>query len=285
MEKRLKTLVVNADDFGLTERINCGIESAFARGILRSASIMPNGTAFDDAVRIAAATPGLGVGIHISLVDEQCVAPPANLGGLADARGRLPKHYQEFLLLWSLRRFDTRHIRAEVAAQVSRVIEAGIRPTHLDSHQHLHLLPPIMTVVLEAAASAGIPVVRLPGDRSQGRGISGKILARLSRRAQPRLRVMGIRFADHFWGLAHSGSMNETNLRQAMERLKVGVNEIMCHPGFSDPPLRARYPWHYHWDEETAALTSAKIRAYVDDHDIRLANFRDAWEPSPPRAE
>jgi chitin disaccharide deacetylase len=274
----LKTLVVNADDFGLSERINCGIESAFRRGILRSASIMPNGTAFDDAVKIAAAAPGLGVGIHLSLVGEQCAARPADVRGLADAQGRLPKHHQEFLLRWLFRRFDERHVRAEVAAQISRVLKAGIRPTHLDSHQHLHLLPSILTVVLEAVTSAGIPVVRLPNDRSQGRGLKGEILAWLSRRALPRLCFMGVRSVDHFWGLANSGFMNEMNLKRVIERLKDGVNEIMCHPGFSDPITLARYPWHYHWDDETAALTSAEIRAYVDDHDIRLANFRDAWE-------
>jgi chitin disaccharide deacetylase len=271
-------LVANADDFGLSEPINRGIESAFNRGILRSASIIPNGTAFDDAVRIAGAAPGLGVGIHLSLVGEQCAARLADVRGLADEQGRLPKHYREFLLRWSLRRFDARHIRAEVAAQISRVLEAGINPTHLDSHQHLHLLPPILTVVLEALASAGILVVRLPDDRSQGRGLRRKILAGLSRRALPRIGVLGIRSVDHFWGLAHSGRLNETHLRRVLERLKEGVNEIMCHPGFSDPLTLSRYPWGYHWDEETTALTSAEICAYVRDNKIRLANFRDAWE-------
>lgn len=282
MENRPRALVVNADDFGLSEQINYGIESAFARGILRSASIMPNGKAFEDAVRIAAATPGMSVGIHLSLVGEQCAARTDDVRGLADARGRLPKHARDFLLRWTLRRFDARQIRAEVAAQISRVLEAGIKPTHLDSHQHLHLLPPILTIVLESVKSAGIPVVRLSDDRSQGGGLRREILARLSRRALPRLRAAGIRSADHFWGLAHSGCMNETNLRRVLERLKDGVNEIMCHPGFSDPTTRARYPWRYHWDDETAALTSAEIRAYVQDHDIRLANFRDAWESQLP---
>jgi len=68
MQNQFKTLVVNADDFGLSKQINRGIEAAFSNGILRSASIMPNGMAFDDAVRLAFALPELGVGIHLSLV-------------------------------------------------------------------------------------------------------------------------------------------------------------------------------------------------------------------------
>lgn len=277
MENRPRILVVNADDFGLSEQINRGIEAAFVRGILRSASIMPNGAAFDDAVRIAAATPGLGIGIHLSLIDEQCSARLAEVQGLADAWGRLPKHYQGFLLRWLLRRFNTRHIRTEVRAQISRVLQSGIKPTHLDSHQHLHLFPPVLTVVLEEAVSAGIPVIRLPDERSQGRGIRGKVLARLSSRTLPRLRLLQIRSVDHFWGLSHSGCMSETHLLGVLARLKSGINELMCHPGFSDPATRARYPWRYHWDEETSALTSATIRAYVHGHNIRLANFGDAW--------
>jgi len=118
MENRQRILVVNADDFGLSEQINRGIESAFVRGILRSASIMPNGKAFEDAVRIAAATPGLGVGIHLSLVDEHCAARPEDVRGLVDARGRLPKRARDFLVRWSLRRFDARQVRAEVEAQI-----------------------------------------------------------------------------------------------------------------------------------------------------------------------
>src|SRR5512136_946056 len=126
MENHQRILVVNADDFGLSEQINRGIESAFVRGILRSASIMANGKAFDDAVRIATATPGLGGGIHLSLVDEQSAARPAQLGGLVDADGRLPKDYHDLLLRWSLGRFNASHIRTEIAAQISRVLEAGI---------------------------------------------------------------------------------------------------------------------------------------------------------------
>jgi chitin disaccharide deacetylase len=277
MEYRTRILVVNADDFGLSKQINRGIESAFVRGILRSASIMPNGRAFDDAVRIAAAAPELGIGIHLSLVDEHCSARPADIDRLADSQGRLPKNARDFMVRWSLRQFGARQVRAEIAAQISRVLEAGIIPTHLDSHQHLHLFPPVLPIILDAAARAAIPVIRVPDDHSPGRGTKGEILAWLSRRARPRLGAAHLRSADHFWGLARSGCMNVTNLRDVLGRLKGGVNEVMCHPGFSDPATRDRYPWRYCWDEETAALTAAETRAYVGDQGIRLASFRTAW--------
>lgn len=276
-------MVVNADDFGLSEAINSGIESTFTRGILRSASLMPNGRAFHDAVRIAAALPGLGVGIHLSLIDEQCSARSTEIRGLADVEERLPRHYRAFLFSWLMRKFSLQQIRIEVRSQILRVLEAGIQPTHLDSHQHLHLFPPILDIVLEETARAGIRVIRLPADCSPGRGIKGEILARFSRRAMPRMRASGIRFADHFWGMACSGCMNEKNLLSILAGLKSGINELMCHPGFSDTATRERYPWRYHWDEEASALTSPSIPAFIESQNIRLASFRDAWEPNPPR--
>jgi len=262
----------------LHEQINSGIEAAFHRGILRSASIMPNGSAFEDAVRIAKSATGLGIGIHLSLVDERSTAPIAEVRGLADSSGRLPGNYKDFLLGWALRRFGERAIRAEVTAQIDRVRGAGLVPTHLDSHQHLHLLPAVLSIVLDAAVAAKIPVVRLTDEAARGGGLKRVILARLSRRALPRLRARGIRTADRFWGLARSGSMIEANLQHVLEGLEYGVNELMCHPGFSDPQTRARYPWQYRWDEEAAALMSGDIRAYIDNNGIRLTNFGDAWD-------
>ena len=277
------TLVVNADDFGLSEGIDRGIQSAFRQGILRSASLMPNGSAFDDAVRIACDTPGLGVGIHLSLVDEHCIAPLAEVEGLADEAGRLPRTYSAFVRSFILRRFGIQQVRAEIEAQVRRVLDAGIKPTHLDSHQHLHIFPSILTVVLDVAKTVGIPVVRLPLDQScrglpfGGRGIQGKALSLLCRRAAPRISAARLRRADFFWGFEVSGQLDEANLKLILNRLGEGVNEVMCHPGFSDSATKARYPWGYRWDDEAAALMSESVCEMVRDRGIRLANFRDAW--------
>jgi chitin disaccharide deacetylase len=133
-----------------------------------------------------------------------------------------------------------------------------------------------LPIVLEAAASASIRVVRLPIDASC-KGIKAKILALLSNRALSRVKILGIRTADHFWGLAQSGNMNEINLLRALKGLGNGVNEIMCHPGFSTPDAEERYAWNYHWEDEAAAVMSPNVAAFIQEHSIRLANFRTAW--------
>ena len=92
-----------------------------------------------------------------------------------------------------------------------------------------------------------------------------------------RVRQAGLHTADWFWGLGVSGQMNEANLMETLGRLRPGVNEIMCHPGISDPETAERYPWGYSWDDELAALTSEHVRQFIESNNIRLASFADAW--------
>jgi len=276
------TLVANADDFGLSAGINRGIESAYRNGILRSASLMPNGAAFHDAVGIARENPGLGVGIHVSLIDERCVAPVEQLRGLAAKDGSLPRSYGAFVKAFLTRKFGVAEARTEIEAQVARAFAAGIAPTHIDFHQHLHMLPSVFKIVLAVAQSTGIRAVRVPLDRgaqasSVARRAQNRVLFLLCDRNAKRLAKAGIRFAHQFHGLWLSGNMNETSLLATLGCLKPGVNEIMMHPGFLDAETAARYDWGYHWDDEYAALVSPSVRSFVEERGIRLASFADAW--------
>lgn len=240
---------------------------------------MPNGAAFDDAVQIASNTAGLGVGIHLSLVDERCVAPASALGGLVDSNGSLPPSYEAFAKAYLLRRFTLRQIKTEIEAQIARVLSSGIKPTHVDSHQHLHVFPGIIGVVVDAAKSAGIPVIRIPMEIGGigARGYQQKVLAILCRRAAAKANRTGLRYADHFWGFGVSGHMIEHNLIETISRLGGGVNEIMCHPGFSELSTSQRYQWNYEWDAEAHALWADAVLEMIKDRGIRLANFAEAW--------
>ena len=162
MENSRIILVVNADDFGLSQGINRGIESAFRQGILRSTSLMPNGAAFEDALLVAARNPELGIGIHISLVGEKCVAPAASLGQLVSESGELPQSYLTFVKGLIQRRFSLPEIRTEISTQIKKALATGIHFTHIDSHQHLHMMPGILELVIDSAHVAGIGVIRLP---------------------------------------------------------------------------------------------------------------------------
>lgn len=284
MTGQAKILVVNADDFGLSEGINRGILLANQNEILRSASIMVNGSAFEDAVRIARETPTLDVGIHLSLIGEKSVSPAGELRRMVDANGLLPESYPAFTRQLLSKRFSVGDVQNEIRAQIERAMEAGLDLSHIDSHQHVHMLPAVFEIVLNVASEYGIPVVRIPLQQS-GSQLGGVIaqmmqaffFSRVSRGRLRQVEAAGLHTADWFWGLNLSGKMNETNLMAVLENLRPGVNEIMCHPGISDPATADHYPWGYSWDDEVAALQSQAIRRFIEDNNIRLASFKDAW--------
>ena len=153
-------LVVNADDFGISARINEGILLAHRAGIVTATSLMAVGRAFEQAVQYCRAAPALDVGVHLTLVAERPLL--AGRSSLAGDDGRFPESAGAFLRRWlkgSIRRAD---VQAEWSAQIERVLDHGIRVTHLDSHQHVHILPGLADLSLKLAARYTIPFVRVP---------------------------------------------------------------------------------------------------------------------------
>jgi len=277
-------LIVNADDFGLTPRVNDGVLEAHARGILTSASIMPVGRAFDHAARLAREVPALDIGIHLTLVEERPLLPGAEVPSLVGPEGRFAGHADRFVLRYLAGRIDPDDVRRELAAQCRRVLDAGLSPSHLDSHQHVHLLPAVLDVVAELSREFGIPAIRLVNEPRVLRGLrhappvrvgQALIVNALGRRARRRLRTP----VDGFLGFLCAGRLSEGELLRLLEHFPSrGSWELGCHPGLAD--AATPYPrWRYQWEHELAALTSPRVRALVARKGIHLVGFRDLAEP------
>ena len=260
-------LIVNADDFGFTRDVNAGIVEAHRRGILTATTLMANGDGFEDAVRLAGETPSLDIGVHLVLVQGRSVLDP---------RRELPATLQALMgALWrrELRVYD------ELAAQVRKIVATGIRPSHLDTHKHTHLLPPVLSAVARIAREFNIPWVRRPfdfgidpGTRLTKRGVS--VAMRLMR---PRFAstLDGLRFTDHFTGFQITGTLNEGSLAATLEKLPPGLTEFMCHPGHLGPELRgAATRLKESRAAELAALLSPRTRPVLEQRGIQLMNYR-----------
>ena len=141
----MRSLAVNADDFGFTRDVNRGIVEAHLQGILTSTTLMATGPAFDDAVGLAKEHPTLDIGCHLVLVGD--ASYPPTVAKLIQA-----------VALKRIRVYD------ELAAQVRRILDAGLAPTHLDTHKHTHLLPPVLDAVARLSEEFQIPWVRRPFD-------------------------------------------------------------------------------------------------------------------------
>ena len=268
-----KRLVVNADDFGFTRDVNEGILEAHRRGILTSTTLMANGEAADHAVQMAAGAPALDIGCHLVLVGGRSLVDgseqPRSLAALAArlAVGRVKVH-------------------AEFDAQVRHIVEAGIRPSHLDTHKHTHLLPEVLEAVARVSRDYAIPWVRRPFDLPLPREVSrevgaatrlrSRLLGAMEGRFSRVLAGHGCRSTEHFSGIQVTGRLGTSQLVALIRALPEGTTELMCHPGYCRAELRGGHTrLKESRERELEALTSQEARAALAECGVALVSFRD----------
>ncbi|HEV2667612.1 MAG TPA: ChbG/HpnK family deacetylase, partial [Blastocatellia bacterium] len=143
MTHQTRRLIVNADDFGLTNGVNCAIIEGHTRGLVSSATLMANMPAFDAAVRLAKDHPSLGVGLHFNITQGRPVAGASRVGSLIDDRGEFWGTSTAFLRRMLAGRLKIEEVVIELRAQIEKALNAGLRLTHVDSHKHTHALPQV----------------------------------------------------------------------------------------------------------------------------------------------
>jgi predicted glycoside hydrolase/deacetylase ChbG (UPF0249 family) len=267
-----KLLVVNADDFGFTPDVNQGIVEAHRRGILTAATLMANGDAFEDAVQLGRETPSLDIGCHLVLV-----------GGVSLVSGK-PYPLTVGALLRALVSRDIRPYE-ELRAQVRRICDAGISPTHLDTHKHTHLAPPVLDAVARIGAEFGIPWVRRPFDFPMNAGQGGvpwlkrftsDSLGLLRRRFHRVLDRHGCKTTDHFAGFQITGRFRAAEVVALLDAIPAGTTEFMCHPGRCGEALRAaRTRLKDSRERELEALVAPETRDAIERNGIKLARYRE----------
>ena len=278
-ESRL--LVVNADDLGFAPGVNRGIIEAHDAGTLTSASMMVNAPAFPEGVTLALSRrPRLGVGLHLNLVAGR---PLTDAVSLTDHRTGAFHSLGELARRAVAGRVRADDVRRECDAQLRALVDAGIIPTHLDSHRHAHALPGILPAVAASAHDAGLHWVRRPLDRMSlgAPGASAKMLVLHAawRRALvdvDRVHLPLLARAPHFRGIALQGRSDvEARLLALLDQLPVGATELMMHPGYDDAALAAQDPYRHEREREVAALRSPAVRARLARGDITLLRFAD----------
>jgi chitin disaccharide deacetylase len=240
----VKRLIVTADDVGLHQGMTEGAIRAHREGIVTACSVVANGAAFDDAVARLRDVPALEVGVHLALVEER------SLTGM-----RFPKKYTSFVPLYLARAISIAAVERELRAQIERVLTTGLKVTHLNGHQHLHVLPRIFAVVARLAREYAIPYVRVVDDRGgSSRALAMRVLSTLGRRARAPFTN------DRTIGVADAGHLTASHILSLFEHID-GVTELVTHPGVNV----SGYGWGYGWEEETRALCDPRVREGVRD--------------------
>lgn len=279
MTRRL--LIVNADDYGLSEGISRGILRTHDAGVVTSTSVLAVGPAVGRTVPWLEDRTGLEVGAHLAAVGED---PPLltarEIPTLVDRCGAFRVGWRSFMVAAVAGRIDLADVRREFEAQLERLVrDLGLHPKHLDTHQHIHLYPPVAQVVTELARSRGIGAVRVP--TSAARGPRGVGVRRWSRALAARLTAAGLAFPGAYGGLDEAGDLTLSRAEDLLERLARGPAdsiEINCHPGEPTADDRARYAWDYRWEAEVAGLTDPRLRETLQRLDLDTGGYTDLAE-------
>jgi predicted glycoside hydrolase/deacetylase ChbG (UPF0249 family) len=287
---------VNADDFGLTENVNRGILDAHREGIVTSTTLLANGMAFETAAAASKRFPRLGIGVHLNLTEGMPVADPFLIRTLVDRGGRL---HMTPTRLWAgiaTGQVSLSDIEFELRAQVSKVIRAGIRPTHLDGHKHVHVLPPVSEVVLRLAREFRIPAVRCPMEQNAhasaplrnhrlsristikqfliSRAVSGQ-----AKNFRKKLARVGLLYPTYFYGLSQTGFLDARAIREILQELPPGTSELMCHPGYRDIELeRTGTRLLTQREIEIQGLTAPSVKNLVASGGIEVWNYKGLIE-------
>ncbi len=287
----MKDLIVNADDLGWTAGVNRGIAEAHRNGIVTSASLIANGAAFDDGVKTAKALPAMGVGVHLNLSDGAPLCGAKTVASLVDEQGKLSGGPEQLLLKLARRKLKPAEVEREWDAQIEKVRRAGISPTHLDGHKHVHMLPGLFPIALKLAKKHAIASIRVSNEASSLRaalsgksgrnaavmlkqGVQARGLKLLARDARKLADKAGIESTDYFCGIAQTGVLTREGVLEMLEILPEGTTELMCHPGYVDEEL-AQSPTRLQDSRasELAILTDTTVRKSVASHGIRLINY------------
>lgn len=274
----MKRLIVTADDFGASAAVNEAVEQAHRYGVLTAASLMVGGDAASDAVARARRLPGLGVGLHIVLVEGRPILAPEAVPALTDGSGMFRIDMARTAISIFASPAARRQLRAEVEAQFAAFAATGLPLDHVNAHKHFHLHPTIAATILDVGQRYGMNSIRAPIEPAAPlRAIDGTrggprvetVWAKLLRR---RMRRAGLAVPDQVFGLAWSGAMNACRMRGLLDQLPHGLTEIYTHPATAPYPGSAP---DYDYAGELAALTDDLAKSAIERNSIRLGRFAD----------
>lgn len=278
-------VVVNADDFGITDSASTSIVECHRAGSVTSTTLMSNmpGAAF--AAGLALDAPELGVGLHFNLTSGTPLSSAASVPSLLDENGQfLPR--ARLLRRFARRAVCAEHVSTEFSAQLRRMISLGLVPTHFDSHEHVHAVPLVFSILAREAQRSGA-AIRLP-HRWPGR-VTGKSLGRRGseialaalvwacRRRLPAAVLTNDGFCSLFDLGIHPSDFSRAHYAKLLSQYEGGVVELMVHPATVDAELMRATKISEVSGVEAELLRSDFLKELVSARGGRLTNYRDAF--------
>jgi len=269
----MKQLIVTADDFGYSRQANRAIIKCFREGIVTSTSFLVNTKYFDESARLLKQNKKLDVGIHINLTEFRPLTKARALAGKnGDFIGKK---------IWFngyYRHADKNEIESEINEQITKALSSGLNITHLNGHNHIHMLPNIIDIAVRSAKEYGIKYFRLPYEAALNKDevklystIRAKnAVARLH--AKNKINKNGLKAAGAFYGSLCMKNMDYSKLAVIFNSIKNGTSELMVHPAYIDKEGDI-FHQSMQREKEIELLTSNKTKQVIKKNNIKLTNF------------
>ncbi|MDP4012407.1 MAG: ChbG/HpnK family deacetylase [Candidatus Nanoarchaeia archaeon] len=254
----MKKLIVNADDFGYSDSVNKGIIDTHVNGIVTSTTMLVGLQGFNSAVKLAKKHKKLDIGIHLNLTE-----------------GKLANSLFDFLK----KRFSRQEIEDELENQINTLEDTGLKLTHIDGHQHIHVFPKIFKIIVKLAKEHEIDYVRLPHEKLalnrvmfssifNGQFAKKIILSSLSINKRSLLTKNGLKTTDHFYGILSGKNLTYTKMAKVLKNVPEGITELVCHPG------NENYSDYLDRVKERNILMHHNIKSLIKSLDIELTDFK-----------
>lgn len=287
----MRKIIINADDFGLSNSINKGIMESVLKGVVTSASLMVNMSGFENALNIIKQSPSLDVGLHINLIRGNPISSAYRIESLTRKGSFFGNVFNFFIKLYQ-KKINLNEVELECREQIEKALRAGVNITHLDSEKHIHMLQPLLDIFIKIAKEYNITKIRFLNELSyvshktfKNRYLFNKnfygilyhhIYASENKSA---LTAKGIKTTDFFYGMCETGNMVWTQYEYILRNLKNGSTEIMCHPGYIDEGCKVTSLLNdnlkYSREKELEALCGIKLKKLIQQSNVQLINFKE----------
>lgn len=273
----MKQLIVTADDFGLCPEVNAAVIQAHTQGILTSASLMISAKSAEEASHLAKTHSTLKVGLHLVLVEGFSVLTKDEIPDLVDAQQR----FSNKIFASGFRYFFSEKLKNQIVkeceTQIKKFLETGLKMDHLDSHNHLHIHPIILEIIVRLAKKYSIPAIRVPWQSwhllRPKQTPMAILMAPWVARMRQKLRTANILFNDEVFGLFETGSMVEETWLKMIPKINEGITEIYCHPATKTVGVLKETMPSYKHAAELQALLSPAVRKKLEQLKIRTTSY------------
>ena len=251
----MKKVIITADDFGLAVPVNEAIEKAYSEGVLNTASLMMGAPASEDAIARAKKLPGLKIGLHLVVVQGNPVLPSEDIPDIVNQQGEFYKN----LFIAGVRFFiypnARKQLEKEIRAQFNAFKATGLELDHVNTHNHLHLHPTIMKIIIKVGREYGMKAVRFPNEPNHFLFLK-MWLALL----KMKILKSGLKCNQFTFGIRNSGHMTEKTVLEILSKLPEGVSEIYFHPSTCRCAEIDKTMPDYEHEEEFKTLLSHRVK-------------------------